>query len=195
MKADRKDPFKLFGEWFARAEEAEPVNPNAVALATADGRGIPSLRMVLLKGWGADGFVFYTNLESHKGQDLAENPNAALCFYWKSLGRQIRIEGTALPVSVAEADDYFASRPRDSRIGAWASRQSRVIEGPLKLEREVAKYAAKYALGSIPRPPCWSGFRVQPKVMEFWQERPFRLHHRQLFRREGEGWVVEILYP
>lgn len=195
MASDEKDPFRLFGEWFAKAQEAEPVNPEGMALATADANGVPSVRMVLLKGWGHDGFVFYTNLESHKGQDLAANPHAALCFYWRQLGRQIRIEGPVEAVSDVEADAYFNSRPRDSRIGAWASQQSRPLEGALKFERELARYAAKYAVGHIPRPPHWSGFRVVPKVMEFWQERPFRLHDRLVFRHDGKNWTTTKLFP
>lgn len=193
--ADDKDPFERFGEWFDKATESEVSNPNAVALATADAAGVPSVRMVLLKSWGPDGFVFYTNLESHKGRDLAENPHAALCFHWKSLDRQIRIEGPVVPTTDAEADAYFDSRPRDSRIGAWASQQSRPLESRLHFEKEIAKYAAKYAIGTIPRPPYWSGFRIVPEVIEFWQEKAFRLHDRLVFRCEDGEWKTEKLFP
>jgi pyridoxamine 5'-phosphate oxidase len=195
MTKDSQDPFELFGEWFAKAGEGETIYPEAMALATADAKGLPSLRMVLLKGWDQNGFVFYTNLESHKGQDLAENPHAALCFHWKTQGRQVRVEGAVEQVSDAEADAYYESRPRDSRIGAWASRQSRPLQGPMKLEREVIKYAAKFGVGHIPRPPYWSGFRVVPQMIEFWEEKPFRLHDRLVFRLQDSTWVAEKLFP
>lgn len=191
------DPLSLFEAWFADARQREPELPEAVALATANAQGRPSVRMVLLKAWGPEGFVFYTNLESRKGIELAENPFAALCFHWKSIRRQIRIEGPVTRVSDAEADAYFATRARDSRIGAWASRQSRPMEGAFRLEREAAKYAAKFAIGDIPRPPYWTGLRIRPEVMEFWQEKPFRLHERLLYRRadDGEDWLREYLFP
>ncbi|MDA5194038.1 pyridoxamine 5'-phosphate oxidase [Govanella unica] len=188
-------PFDLFGDWFAEAEASEPNEPTAMALATATADGRPSVRMVLLKKWDDRGFVFYTNLESRKGQEIAENPHAALCFHWKSLRKQIRIEGPLRPVPPEEADAYFASRARDSRIGAWASQQSRPMEGMFRLEREVAKYAAKFGLGEIPRPPFWSGFRLVPERIEFWHDRQFRLHDRQLFEREGDSWTVTQLFP
>lgn len=195
MSSPPADPFALFETWFADASAHEPAYPEAVALATATADGRPSVRIVLIKGWDKDGFVFYTNLESHKGRDLAENPHAALCFHWKSLVRQVRIEGAVSLVSDAEADAYFASRARDSRIGAWASRQSEPLEGAFRLERDVAKYAAKFALGAIPRPPYWSGFRLVPAMFEFWQEKPFRLHERRRFQRDGAGWRADYLYP
>lgn len=194
-KRDVSDPIALFAAWMDEAREKEPRDPNAMALATVDGSGQPSARMVLLKGADERGFVFYTNLESRKANELAANPKAALCFMWKSLVRQVRIEGAVEPVSEAEADAYYASRPRDSQIGAWASKQSRVLSRRLELERAVAKYAAKFALGSVPRPPFWSGFRLVPERLEFWRERPFRLHERILYVRDGKGWKSDHLYP
>jgi pyridoxamine 5'-phosphate oxidase len=190
-----RDPFELFGDWLGEAEKSEPNDPNAMALATVDGQGRPSLRMVLLKGFDRRGFVFYTNLESKKGQDLAVNTHAAICLHWKSLRRQIRVEGITEPVSPEEADDYFASRPRGSQIGAWASLQSRPLEGRFELERKVGETAARFGISAIPRPPHWSGFRLVPRRLEFWQDRPFRLHDRLVYQREGTDWTTERLYP
>jgi pyridoxamine 5'-phosphate oxidase len=189
------DPYGLFEDWLQEATKSEPNDPNAMCLATADAAGIPSARMVLLKGHDPRGFVFYTNLESRKGKELAANPHAALCFHWKTLQRSLRIEGVVEPVSATEADAYFASRSRGSRIGAWASRQSRPLEGRFALERSVAEVTMKFGLGEIPRPPHWSGFRLLPSRIEFWRDMPFRLHERRVFHRVGEGWREEMLYP
>ena len=189
------EPFSLFAEWFAEAKEREINDPNAMALATVDAGGLPNVRMVLLKGVDGSGFVFYTNEESAKGGELAVSGKAALLFHWKSLRRQVRIRGAVAEVSGAEADAYFASRPRDSRIGAWASQQSRPLESRFALEKAVAFYAAKYAIGDIPRPPYWKGYRVPPQAFEFWSDRPFRLHDRVAFKSEAEGWRKERLYP
>lgn len=194
------DPFDLFAAWFAEAEKSEPNDANAMTLASATAAGVPSARMVLLKGVdGPDasdrGFVFYTNLESRKGGELQANPHAALCFYWKSLRRQIRIEGGVSPVSDAEADSYYHSRPRGSQIGAWASAQSRPLSGRGELIKAVAKVTARYPIGEIPRPPHWSGFRLVPRRIEFWRDRQFRLHDRLVYAAEGSGWRTERLYP
>jgi len=193
------DPFALFAAWMAEAEKSEPNDPNAMTLATVSADGRPSARMVLLKGWDGGGFVFYTNLESRKGLDLAANPHVALLFHWKSLLRQVRIEGVAVPVSDVEADAYFASRPRLSRLGAWASDQSRVLPGRAILAGRVAALELRYAVGEIPRPPHWSGFRVRPVAFEFWQDMPFRLHDRTVFTAdaapEAGAWRSVKLYP
>ncbi|MBI2717685.1 MAG: pyridoxamine 5'-phosphate oxidase [Rhizobiales bacterium] len=194
---ERDDPFGLFADWFKEAEAAEPNDPNGMALATVDGDGLPNVRMVLLKGFDDKGFVFYTNLESQKGREILATMKAALCFHWKSLRRQVRVRGPVEKVSKEEADSYFASRARDSRIGAWASQQSRPLESRFALETAVAKYAAKYALGPVPRPPYWSGFRIRPLWIEFWHDRPFRLHDRVQFRRATPdgAWSKARLYP
>jgi pyridoxamine 5'-phosphate oxidase len=189
------EPFSLFDEWFAEAKAREINDPNAMALATVDAEGLPNVRMVLLKGIDGSGFVFYTNEDSAKGRELAGSGKAALLFHWKSLRRQVRVRGAVAEVSAAEADAYFASRPRDSRVGAWASQQSRPLESRFALEKAAAFYAAKYAIGDIPRPPYWKGFRVTPQAFEFWADRPFRLHDRVSFAREAEGWRKERLYP
>lgn len=197
--ADIKDrnPFDVFGDWFAEAGESEPNDPNAVALATAGADGQPAVRMVLLKGYDEQGFVFYTNLESNKGKDLGENPKAAMLFHWKSLRRQVRIEGPVSPVTDAEADEYFASRARGSQIGAWASDQSRPLEGRFALEKRVATFTAKFGLGAVPRPKHWSGYRISPRRIEFWKDGAFRLHDRFVFTRDDEAqdWTVEQLFP
>jgi len=190
-----QEPFSTFAIWLAEAEQKEPNNPTAMSIATVDADGRPSVRMVLLRNFDARGFVFYTNLESRKGHELRANDRMALCFHWKSMDRQVRIEGQAEAVSAAEADAYFASRPRDSQIGAWASRQSEPLASREELEARVEKYTALYAVGKVPRPPFWSGFRVVPEVIEFWEERAFRLHHRHEWRREGEGWRDLLRYP
>jgi pyridoxamine 5'-phosphate oxidase len=196
-RAATQDPFALFGEWFALAREAEPNDPNAMGVATVDEDGLPNLRMTLLKGYDARGFVFYTNFESAKGREILGAGKAALNFHWKSLRRQVRVRGPVAQVSDEEADAYFASRPRDSQIGAWASRQSRPMAGRFELEKEAARYALKFGLAKVPRPPHWSGFRVTPVYLEFWRDRPFRLHDRLVFRRaaEGEPWTTQRLFP
>lgn len=189
------DPFAVFRQWLADAEKSEPNDPNAMAVATADAEGRPSVRMVLLKGVDERGFVFYTNLTSRKGRQLAANPRAGLCFHWKTLRRQVNIEGPVSSVDTAEADAYFASRDRGSQIGAWASKQSHPLAGRFDLERRVAKYAARFNVGTVPRPEFWSGFRVVPERIEFWEDRPFRLHNRLVFERTEGTWRTHTLYP
>jgi len=191
-----EDPFAIFLEWLQEAGAAELNDPNAVAVATVDEDGLPDVRMVLLKGVDEGGFVFYTNLESAKGRQLAANPKAALLFHWKSLRRQVRVRGAVERVTDQEADAYFATRARAAQIGAWASAQSRPMQGALALEKAVAQYGVKFGLGAVPRPPHWSGFRVIPSSFEFWRSRRFRLHERLTFTRAaGGGWTSARLYP
>ena len=190
-----RDPIEVFREWLAEAEAAEPNDPTAVALATVDGAGNPSVRMVLLKGLDERGFAFYTNFESRKGEELLAQPRAALCFHWKSLRKQVRIEGPIEIVSDAEADEYFHSRARVSQIGAAASDQSRPLDSRDTLERRVREIEAKLMGAEVPRPPNWSGFRVIPKTIEFWKDGAYRLHDRILFTRQGMDWTAERLYP
>jgi pyridoxamine 5'-phosphate oxidase len=189
------EPYALFSRWLDDATASEPNDPNAVALASVDPDGLPDVRMVLLKGFDAQGFVFYTNYESAKGREILSSMKAAMCFHWKSLRRQVRVRGPVECVGDAEADAYFASRPRGSRIGAWASAQSRPLESRFALEKAVAEYTARYAIGEIPRPPYWSGFRIRPVSIEFWHDRPFRLHDRVRFEAVDEGWTKTRLYP
>ena len=189
------DPFAKFDAWFAEAVDNEPINPNAMTLATATADGVPNARMVLLKGHDTRGFTFFTNTLSPKGAEIEANPQVALCFYWRAIGRQIRIAGRAEPVTAAEADAYFATRPRGSQVGAWASEQSRTVDARATLERRVAEIDAHYANEDVPRPPHWSGYRVVPARIEFWVERRDRLHDRELFERDGEGWRASRLQP
>ncbi|HYS49349.1 MAG TPA: pyridoxamine 5'-phosphate oxidase [Xanthobacteraceae bacterium] len=191
------EPLRLFSAWFAEAVRSEPADPTAMALATVDRDGAPNVRMVLMKGFDEQGFVFYTNLESPKGRELKDQPRAALVFHWKSLTRQVRLRGPVEPVTAAEADAYFATRPRLAQIGAWASRQSAPLESRLAFEKAVALYAARHVVGPVPRPPFWSGFRLVPLSIEFWHDRPFRLHDRIEFQRKlpGERWTKTRLYP
>ncbi len=192
---EESEPFTLFAQWLADATESEPNDPNALALATVDDEGLPNVRMVLLKGFDQDGFVFYTNYESQKGRELLGARKAAMCFHWKSLRRQVRVRGDIETVTDAEADEYYASRARGSRIGAWASKQSRPLESRFALEKAVAEYTAKFGLGEIPRPPHWSGFRLKPSSIEFWHDRKFRLHDRVEFKRIDGGWDKVRMYP
>ena len=191
------EPFRLFAAWMKDATAAEPRDPTAMTVATVDASGMPDARMVLLKDCDARGFVFYTNKDSEKGRELDANAKAALVFHWKSSNRQVRVRGTVEHVTDAEADAYFASRPKQAQIGAWASQQSRPLESRLAFEKAIALYAAKFAVGSVPRPPYWSGYRIVPLRIEFWQERPFRLHDRIVFSRgtPGEEWTKTRLYP
>jgi pyridoxamine 5'-phosphate oxidase len=191
------DPIALFSAWFEEARKGEPHDPDAVALATADAAGHPNVRMVLCRGVDARGFAFYTNTESAKGEEIAANPNAALCFHWKSIRRQVRVRGPVERLTDAESDAYFSTRARDSQIGAWASKQSRPLEGLFALEREVARHAAKFGLGKVPRPPHWGGFRIRPLAIEFWRNRAFRLHERLVYRRAAPDapWRTERLFP
>jgi pyridoxamine 5'-phosphate oxidase len=194
---ESQDPLALFAAWFAEACQQEPNDPNAMALATVDEDGLPDVRMVLMKGFDADGFVFYSHLASAKGRELAANPNAGLLFHWKSLRRQVRIRGPVTPVTDAEADAYFSTRPKQAQIGAWASKQSQPLESRFAFEQAIAKVAAKHLIGEVPRPPGWSGWRIAPARFEFWHDRPFRLHDRIEFRRDAPGgaWTKVRLYP
>jgi pyridoxamine 5'-phosphate oxidase len=191
------EPLRLFAAWFEEAKRSEPSDASAMTLATVDTDGLPNARMVLLKGFDEQGFVFYTNLDSAKGQELGSRPKAALVFHWKSLNRQVRLRGTVEPVEAGEADAYFATRPRLAQIGAWASKQSAPLESRLAFEKAIALATAKFAIGTVPRPPYWTGYRLAPLVMEFWQDRPYRLHDRVEFRREqlDAPWRKTRLYP
>jgi len=189
------DPFTIFEEWFALARESEPNDAEAMALATATPDAAPSVRIVLLKGYGPEGFVFYTNLDSRKGAEIAANPRAALLFHWKSLRRQVRIEGAVEGVSDPEADAYFATRSRDSQLGAWASYQSRPLDARSTFEKRYEDMQRRFEGGDVPRPARWSGFRVKPDLIEFWDDRPHRLHERRLFRAKPGGWTEGLLYP
>lgn len=189
------DPLRLFQTWFDEAQAKEPSDPSAMAVATVTADGRPAVRMVLLRGFDERGFVFYTNLDSSKAHHLRATPFAALCFHWKSTERQVRIEGPIEVVADREADEYFASRARESRIGAWASKQSRPLSSRFELEKRIAKYALRFGFGKVARPPFWSGYRVRADVLEFWKKRPFRLHDRVRYTRTPDGWRAERLYP
>ncbi|HYC63722.1 MAG TPA: pyridoxamine 5'-phosphate oxidase [Reyranellaceae bacterium] len=193
----KADPLDLFAEWYDEAKKSEPNDPDAMALATVGPDGTPAARMVLLKGYDKDGFVFYTNCDSRKGQHLTAHPKAALLFHWKSLRRQVRLEGPVARTTDAEADAYFATRQRGSQIGAWASTQSRPLESRFALEKRVAEFTARHAIGTVPRPPYWSGFRLQPTLIEFWRDGAFRLHDRLEYSRAAAGapWSTRTLYP
>src|SRR5262245_8448874 len=194
---DADEPLRLFAAWFEEARRSEPSDANAMTLATVDAGGLPNARMVLLKGFDERGFVFYTNLDSQKGRELKQNPKAALVFHWKSLARQVRLRGPLAQVADPEADSYFATRPRLAQIGAWASKQSAPLESGMAFEKAVALAMAKYAVGTVPRPPNWSGYRLNPLVIEFWHDRPYRLHDRVEFRRAAPdaSWTKTRLYP
>ena len=194
---DAEEPLRLFAAWFEQATRSEPRDPTAMSLATVDADGLPNVRMVLMKGFDERGFVFYTNTDSQKGLELDRDRKAALLFHWKSINRQVRLRGPVERIDDAEADAYFATRPRLAQIGAWASKQSAPLESPHAFEKAIAFYAAKFAIGTIPRPPNWTGYRLRPLLIEFWQERPFRLHDRLEFRREtlDAPWRKTRLYP
>lgn len=197
MIRETGDPLTLFADWYAEAEKSEPNDPSALALATVGPDGTPSNRMVLLKGYDSAGFVFYSNYESRKGRQLLAHPKAAMLFHWKSLRRQVRLEGPVSQTTAEEADAYFATRARGSQIGAWASDQSRPLESRFALEKRVAEFGARHLVGTVPRPPHWSGFRLQPLLIEFWQDQPFRLHDRLEYRRSdaASSWSTRTLYP
>jgi len=194
---EAEEPLRLFAAWFEQAARSEPRDPTAMSLATVDAEGLPNVRMVLMKGFGEAGFVFYTNVDSQKGNELDREQKAALLFHWKSVNRQVRLRGPVERIEDAEADAYFATRPRLTQIGAWASKQSAPLESPHAFEKAIAYYTARFALGTVPRPPNWTGYRLRPLLIEFWQERPFRLHDRLEFRREAlDGpWRKARLYP
>ena len=194
---ESSEPLRLFADWFEEARRSEPADANAMTLATVDAGGLPNARMVLLKGYDERGFVFYTNTDSAKGKELGTNPKAALIFHWKSLSRQIRLRGPVEPVEASEADAYFATRPRLAQVGAWASKQSAPLESRMAFEKAIALAMARYAIGAVPRPPNWSGYRLSPLVIEFWHDRPYRLHDRIEFRRDTAGapWSKTRLYP